>query len=1119
MGFMHSVRAAVGFAFFFVLVVVITTGICAAPALAQVSGAALSGLVTDEQGGPVPDAKVSVKNVGTSVVREIATNADGFYSVPNLLPGSYEVTVSAKGFQTTVQRGIALTVGGQQALNVSLKIGQLNQTVEVSAAPPDIQTTSSTVGSTVDSTTVRELPLNGRDWTSLATLEPGVTSIPNQVGTGFSANKGNRGFGNQLSNGGHRANENTYRVNGVSINDYSNGSPGGASGLNLGVDGIQEFSVLTSNYTAEYGRTSGAVINAITKSGTNELHGTVFFFDRDKIFDAKSFFDPAGPISPFRRIQFGGSGGTAIVKDKTFVYGTYEGVRQNKPGSQSIHVPTDAERAMAVPAVAPYLKLWPEAPSGTPVDSNGITQTFNVALPTISNENYFTVRVDQKQSEKDSLAFGYFYDSGPQTQPDPLLNAIHQVFSRRQSASAEDTHIFSPTLVNTLRLGLSRVRGDINNPVSGDSVATDTALAVAPGAIGPPQIGVPGVLTTAIGLGGLNRFVHRWTSGQLYDDAFLTRGTHSIKVGFAFERMLYNITEKLSPNGRFNNYATLADLLNNKADQLNALAPGGSNEVAIRESLFAGYVQDDWRFRPNLTLTMGVRYEFTTLPKDANNRIQEITTLVNCATPGVLPGPNSPCGPVHVNSFISNNPTTKNFEPRVGFSWDPFKNGKTAVRGGFGIFDVLPLPYEFGLNTAATAPFQIIGNDPKGTLGNGVDPKISFSPNKIRNRFVDQNPKRADVLNWNLNIQREVAPGWTAIIGYVGSRSVHLSVAADDINLVPPVSTSAGILIPLNAYQLDPNWAGANGGLTPGGPSGSGIRPVLFDGESTYHGFQAQLKKTMSHGLQGQLSYTFSKCRDTSSAPVTGDTYVNSVAVPLLLSKQYRVGACDFDVRHTLVGTFIWDVPGPKSGLSSYIAGGWELGAIVTATSGSPFTPTVGGGGDPLGTGFNGDFSMDTASLVAGCNPINGGLNYLNTACFTLPSAPAAFAATSCPANDPVAKTGFYKAPAGLALPAGNVFCQNLVGNVGRNSLYGPGLKTVDFSAFKNFSLREHLRLQFRAEFFNILNHTNFAAPNFLNDSNNSIFDSTGTRTGNAGVIGSTSTPSRQIQLGLKLVW
>jgi outer membrane receptor protein involved in Fe transport len=1067
-----------------VLALLLASGGFAVAAHAQAVGAALSGLITDEHGGSVAGATVSIKNVGTGVVREVSSNADGFYSAPNLLPGTYEVRVTARGFQTYLQKEIALTVGAQQAMNLSLKVGQLTQTVEVSAAPPEIQTASSTMSATVDSTTVRELPLNGRDWTSLAALEPGVSNISTQAGTGFSANKGNRGFGNQLSNGGHRANENTYRVNGVTINDYSNGAPGGASGLNLGVDGIQEFSVLTSAYTAEYGRTSGAVINAITKSGTNDFHGTAFFFDRDKIFDAKNKFDPAGPIPPFRRVQFGGSGGTALIKDKTFIYGTYEGVRQNKPGSQAISVPSDATRALAVAAVAPYLKLWPEAPAGTPliVDpaSGDTIQKFNVALPSISNENYFTGRVDQKISDKDNLAASYFWDSGPQSQPDPLKNAIHEVFSRRQMASAEETHIFGPALVNTFRAGLSRVRGDINQPVSGDAVATDNTLAIAPGAAAPPQIGVPGVLTTAIGLGGLNRFLHRWTSGQFYDDAFLTRGTHSLKMGFAFERMLYNITEKLSPNGRLNNYPTLAALLNNAPDRLNALAPGGSNEVAIRESLFAGYIQDDWRFRPNLTINAGVRYEFTTLPKDANNRIQEITTITNCATPGVAPGPNSPCGPVHVNSFIASNPTTKNIEPRIGFSWDPLKNGKTAVRGGFSIFDVLPLPYEFGLNSAATAPFQIIGFDPAATLGSGIDPNISFNPNKIRNRFVDQNPKRADVLNWNLNIQREVARSWTATVGYVGSRSVHLSVAADDINLVPPVVTSAGIVIPSNTYQLDPNWGGANGGVTSGAPGGAGIRPVIFDGESTYHGFQAQLKKTMSHGLQGQLSYTYGNCKDTSSAPVTGDTYVNSIAVPLLLSKQYRIGACDFDVRQTVVGTFIWEVPGPKMGTASYLAGGWELGTILTATSGSPFTVTTGGGGDPLKTGYNGDFSMDYADLVPGCNAIHGGVNYLNTSCFTV--APAV---------------------------AGGV----LVGNSGRNRFYGPGLKTVDFSAFKNFKFTERLKLQFRAEFFNLLNHPNLATPNFLNDSNNSIGSS------NTGVIGSTSTSSRQIQLGLKLVW
>ena len=1052
------------------LAIIILAFYVASPAHAQVSGATLSGTISDSSGAVVPNAKISIRNVETGVTRDATSNNDGFFTAPNLVPGRYEVRVTAAGFTSAVNKDVTLTVGARQTLNQALRVGQVSETVEVTGAAPTVQLSTSTIGDVVDSTTMRELPLNGRDWTSLAALEPGVVSIPTQVGTAFNANKGNRGFGNQLSNNGHRANENTYRVNGVSVNDYSNGAPGGATGLNLGVDGIQEFSVLTSNYTAEYGRTSGAVINAVTKSGVNAFHGTGFFFDRDKIFDARNAFDdPTKPQPSFRRIQFGGSGGGAIVKDHTFIYGSYEGVRQNSPITRIIKVPSAALRSSAVAAVQPYLALWPIAPAGTPVDAAGV-QAFGTAIPGIASENYYTGRVDQKLSASDNVNGSYFWDSGPQTQPDPLNNAIHQVFSRRQGVTVEETHIFNPQLLNTFRAGLSRLRGDINTPVSGDAAATNAALAIAPGAAAPPQISVAG-LTTAVGLGGLNQFLHRWTSLQLYDDAFITRGTHSLKVGFAFERMQYNVLEKLSPNGRMNTYKIPA-FLNNAPIQLNALAPGQSNEVGIRESLFAGYVQDDWKMYSNFTVNLGLRYEMTTLPTESHDRIQEITTLSNCtASP-------TACTAQHVNSFIASNPTTKNFEPRVGFSWDPFRNGKTAVRSGFGIFDVLPLPYVFGLNTAATAPFQIIGADKTATLGSGIDNNISFNPSKVRNRYVDQNPKRAMVLNWNFNIQQELSRNWSAFIGYVGSRSTHLSVAADDINLVQPTVTPAGLLWPINGTRIDPNAGGS-----------AGIRPVLFDGSASYEALQAQVKKIMSHGFQGQLSYTLGDCKDTSSAPVTGDTYSNSIAVPILLFKQYRLGPCDFDIRHTMVGTVIWDIPTPAySGrFASALLKGWELGTIVNASSGSPFTVTAGGGGDPLGTGYNGDFSMDFANLTPGCNAIHGGVNYLNLNCF--------------PAMTPL----------------------NLLGNSGRNRFYGPGLKTVDFSVFKNNKISEKLSLQLRAEAFNVLNHPNLAAPNFLNEANNSLNDPTkaGTDPANAGlgVIGTTSTPSRQMQFGVKLLF
>ena len=1106
-----------------------------APADSQVTGATLSGLVTDASGATIANASVSAKNVATGEERAVVTNAEGFYTVPNLLPGSYDVSVTAPQFQKIVRRGITLTVGAQQALNISLKPGAVTQVVEVMGAPPDVQTTSSAVSSTVDSRTVRELPLNGRDWTTLATLEPGVTSVPNQATTSFNANKGNRGFGNQLADSGHRPNENSYRLNGLTINDYSNAAPGGATGLNLGVDSVQEFSVITTGYTAEYGRTSGAVINAITKSGTNQFHGTGFFFDRDSIFDARNYFD--GPkIAPFHRTQFGASGGGPIVKDKTFIFGNYEGFRQSLSSSGTIHVPDAAQRALAVPAIQPYLALWPVAPANAP-DVGGI-QITNVNLNTVANENYFITRFDHNISTSDALAASYFFDSGPQSQADPLGNTVHQVFSRRQMGTFEETHTFGSAIVNTFRAGLNRALGKINDPVSGDTVAKDAALAIAPGAKAPPQIPVSG-LTTAYGLGGFNRFTHAWNSVQVNDDAFVTRGTHALKIGFAYEHMQYNVLEQLSPNGRMNTYPSLAAFLSNAPDQLNALAPGGSHEVGFRQSLFAGYIQDDWRARKTLTVNLGLRYEMTTRPTDANQvpgytipgtgysvaaaGFQEIISLSNCTQSPTA------CGPVGVSSPLLRNPTTKNFEPRIGLAWDPFHDGKTAVRAGFGMFDVLPLPYEFGLNTAATAPFQIIGTAKGSTLGTGINPNVSFNPLKIRNRFIDAYPKRAEVLNWNFNIQRQLAEGFTMLVGYVGSRSVHLSAASDDVNLVQPTAVNGvGLVFPCDptaavaaggtcanqqtGTRIDPNWGG-----------GAGIRPVLFDGASSYNALQSQLRKSFRSGVQGQVSYTFGKCRDLSSAPVTGDTFLNSIAVPLMLIKSARLGACDFDIRQVLSGTLMWDLPSMKhsGALLSTLTGGWELGTIVTATTGAPFTVTVGDGNDPLGTGFNGDFSMDLASLTPGCNPIHGGLNYLNVNCFTPPTAPASLAAATTANPFGCAPTSF-PAYTGSAPPSGMQVCSNVLGNTRRNQFYGPGQTTVDFSIFKNTripAISETFNVQFRAEFFNILNHTNFLSPGFLNTfgQNNSVFDFDGSTLPTA--LNQTATTSRQIQLGLKLIW
>jgi hypothetical protein len=443
---------------------------------AQAGGATLSGNVTDPSSATIPNANVSIKNIETGISRDVTTNEAGFYNAPNLSPGIYEVSASAPGFSKLVQTNITLTVGAQQVLNLSLQVGEVTQTVEVPGEAPNVELTSSAVTAEVNSLTVRELPLNGRDWSSLAVLQPGTIGIRTQIGTTGTVNRGNRGFGNQLSISGHRPTENNYRVNGVSVNDYSNGSPGSVQGAQLGVDAIQEFSVLTANYTAEYGRTSGGVINAITKPGTNDFHGTAYWFLRDEGLDTKSFF--ATQRSPFHRNQFGGSAGGPLQKDKTFVFGDFEAIRQSRGlNSVQLNVPSPAARGIGpngqptvavvngspLPAsgpnaapnpdptthidrsVLPYLAFFPLPNAGV----SGDTGLFVTSPVQQYSQNYATARLDHKFSDKDTVDFVWFFDRSPQITPDAFLESTTQTFSERNFGEIEETHVFSSSFVNT----------------------------------------------------------------------------------------------------------------------------------------------------------------------------------------------------------------------------------------------------------------------------------------------------------------------------------------------------------------------------------------------------------------------------------------------------------------------------------------------------------------------------------------------------------------------------------------------------------------------------------------------------------------------------------------------
>src|SRR5258706_1593000 len=664
---------------------------------AQVAGATLSGTATDAAGAAVPNAKVSIKNSATGVVRDVTTDSAGFYSAPNLLPGVYDITVAAVGFSSAVQTGLTLTVGASKSLNIALAVGQVSEKVEVTAAAPTVELTSSTISGEVDSTTERELPLNGRDWNELATLQPGGVSVRVEAGA---SNRGNRGYGSLLTISGHQPFENKYRINGISINDYSNGSPGSSLGVNLGVDAIQEFSVLTGNYSAEYGRASGGVINGITKSGNNQFHGDAYYFIRDKVLDARNYFDP-DKIPPFHRDQFGFSGGGPIKKGKTFIFGDYEAIRQRKSDTFSNTVPSRAARGIAqggttpsqvafvgggaLPAagpgaapnpdpvthidqaVLPYLAFFPLANvQGSEVGDTGTFDTTGVERLT---ENYVTLRVDHQFSDNDSFSGSWFYDRAPLTMPDSLVESLTQNFTLRQMYSLEETHVFSPTLVNTARFGFSRVRATVTQPVSAiDPLAKDPSFGILPGRFAP-ALNVGGLVTMQGALGSVSSDLLTWNSFQFYDDAFVTRGAHSLKFGFAVEHMQNSeFSGGVPPNGQFN-FDSLKSFLTNQPLSLFLDDPTTTKPIYVHQTLFGFYVQDDWHVRSNLTLNLGVRYEPVTLPTEAHNTFAVLTTLTS---PAETP----------VNTFSARNQTLRNFEPRVGFAWDPFSNGKTAIRGG-----------------------------------------------------------------------------------------------------------------------------------------------------------------------------------------------------------------------------------------------------------------------------------------------------------------------------------------------------------------------------------------------------------------------------------------------------
>lgn len=1090
-------------------------GILSAVAVwAQVAGGTISGTITDPSERLIPRAQVSITNVATGISTTVMTNADGFFTAPNLLPGEYEITVAAKGFNTEARKGITLTVGAEQLFNLTLHVGSAAKTVvEVTTEAPAVQLASSDISAVVTANTVRELPLNGRSWTDLAALQPGVDTIQTQPTFATGADRGNRGFGQQLTISGARPQQNNYRLDGVSLNDYANGAPGSVIGGNLGVDAIQEFSVLTSNYSAEYGKTSGGVVNAVTRSGANAFHGSAYEFLRNSALDAANFFENAGglPKSPFKRNQFGGAIGGPIVKSRTFFFADYEAIRQSKGIAYFDSVPSPNARSGNLttgtvtidPAAQKYLALYP-----IPQNCGGDVCPFVYSGQQVINENFITTRLDHKLSEKDSLFGTYLFDRTPYSSPDSMGNVLLGSLSSRQIIAAEETHSFTPTFVNAVRFGYNHESVNNNQSVSPiNKAAGDTSLGAFAGR-DAAFLHVGGVTDMSGGVGGLPTYLYRWSSFQGYDDAFFNRARHAIKFGFAFERMFSQATALTDPNGVWT-FDNLSAFLQNQPTKFQGGIVSSLTPRNFRQNLIGGYVQDDWRSRSNLTLNLGLRYEMATVPTETQGKLVNLRHLTDLLPVcGVMVS-----GRCSGTGALFSNPTLHNFEPRVGFAWDPIRNGKLAVRGGAGLFDVLPLPYQFTLLETQAIPFfqyttLKVANfanaqPPQSPLTFPAVPPADITGNKSRSTFIDSNPKRNYVMQWNLNVQYQLTPSLATMVAYVGSRGVHQPFRVDEADLAIPTRTPAGYLWPANDSPINPAFGS--------------IRGMFYQGRSYYNALEFQVARRMSHGFQMQGTFTWGRSIDTSSATVAGDAFGNSISSLDWFDMRLTRGLSDFNVGRTLVVNGTWEVPTAKSfsGPGRWITDGWELGLILTVSDGVPFTPTWGTGGDPANTLSSDDFAYPNRLGGPGCatltNPGNPN-NYIKTQCFAIPTAPdSAFWNANCIGGDPI-----------------SLQCFNLRGNAGRNILIGPGITNLDFSVFKNNHIKrisENFNVQFRVEMFNILNHPNFAPPG-PGDGNTDIFDATGAslaptavQGGTAGLLVRTTIPERQIQFALKFIF
>ena len=1040
---------------------------------AQTVTGSIGGTIRDQQGAVVPNAAVSATNRDTGAERTATSDASGSFNIVSVPAGSYDVSVAIPGFQTEVRSGIKLTVGAALRLDFSLSVGAISERVEVAGEAPQVDTTTSTMAGLVADTAIRELPLNGRDWLQLGILQSGVIQVESQthdLSTGIT-----HGIGMKMSISGGRPSQNLFRVDGLVVNDQTNNSPGSALGVNLGVDAIKEFSVLTSTYTAEYGRSAGGVINAITKSGTNSIHGSAFYFIRNSALDARNFFDRQ--IPPFRRNQFGGSVGGPIKKDKLFYFGNYEGLRQFLSASFSSNTLSPNARNGLLcanppacttttpitidPRIKPYLPLFP-LPNGA---VTGDTGKYVFGAGQIGSEDYTLGRIDYLLSSNTTVAGSYMFDNSNLTTPDAFDEKLGATQSRDQRVIVSLQHVFSATVLNTVRTGFMRAAGAENFDVQPHTpLLTDPSLGFVPGRnVG--SITVPG-LSSFGGIGSSGSDIVFYTAPQLNDDLAWVKGRNNFRFGFSVESLRDNIDVLSTPIGQWQ-FGSIRDFLTvNNPNRFSSDFPGTNTYRGLRMKIFGFYIQDDLRLRPRLTLNVGLRYEPTTNMSEINGKAANLRKLSD-------PQP-------AIGNPMYGNPTLRNFAPRVGLAWDPSGNGLTAVRLGFGVFDIPPLPNLMSGQINHSVPFYQAGvlvNPPASSFPNNAFALLG--PSTATTNYIESQPPAAYKLQWNLNIERQITKNMSLTAGYVGSHGVHLPIHLTDADQVPPAlvktAPDGNLLFPTagTIQRINPNFAT--------------ITATEWYGYSTYHSLQVSIIQRLSHGISFQGAYSWSKSIDIGSEEVNSKDLLNNVDGIWAFGQGLNRGVSDFDVPHRLVMNFVWDLPHPafRTPMPRFLLSGWELNGILSAHSGTPFSAII-----PVDQARTGNSKAGSSNSgqrpnynpAPGCSPnaINPGRpdNYIKLQCFSFPAL-------------------------------------GELGNLGRNTLRSPGVESFDFSVFKNHNAwGDKLKIQFRAEFFNIFNRANFISQLVT------AFDSQGrTVPVNAALNPPTVTTSRQIQFGLRFIW